>query len=393
MKPKLSYFLSHPIQYISPLLQELAKVVELEVYYYSDVSIKGGIDKGFGKSIQWDIPLLEGYKSIFLKNYSTSKSMNCRFGDALNFGVWNVLRKSKSKTVLVNSWTYGSDLMIIFTAWLFGKKVWLRAENPLNQELLKKGWKQKLKHFILKYLIFKFFINKFLYIGSENKKFYIYSGVSESDLIYTPYSVDNQKFLNEFNNLKPQIQKLKEEFNIPFTNKVILYSGKFIEKKRPFDLLKAFELLKNNKVTLIFLGDGPLRNEMEHYIHSNGINNVILTGFINQSEISKYYSIADVFVMCSGVGETWGLSINEAMNFELPIVVSRTTGSSIDLVKQGLNGFVFNEGDFQSLSYFLNEMLFENFDLKNAGQISSTIIREYSIELIIKNLTAALEKH
>jgi hypothetical protein len=47
MKPKLTYFLSHPIQYISPLLKELAKEVDLEVYYYSDVSIKGGIDKGF----------------------------------------------------------------------------------------------------------------------------------------------------------------------------------------------------------------------------------------------------------------------------------------------------------------------------------------------------------
>jgi uncharacterized membrane protein len=47
MKPKLTYFLSHPIQYISPLLKELAKEVDLEVYYYSDVSIKGGTDKGF----------------------------------------------------------------------------------------------------------------------------------------------------------------------------------------------------------------------------------------------------------------------------------------------------------------------------------------------------------
>ena len=391
MKPKLVYFLSHPIQYISPLLQELAKVVDLEVHYYSDASIKGGIDKGFGKTIHWDTPLLDGYESFFLKNYSTSKSMNCSFGDALNFGVWNVLRKSKSKTVLVNSWTYFSDLMIIFTAWLFGKKVWLRAENPLNQEMIKNGWKQKLKHLILKYFIFKFFINKYLYIGSENKKFFIYSGVSESDLIYTPYSVDNQKFINEFNNLKPQIQKLKEEHNVPFGHKVILYSGKYIEKKRPLDLIKALELLKNNKITLIFLGDGPLRKEMENYIQNNKIKNVILTGFINQSEISKYYSIADVFVMCSGVGETWGLSVNEAMNFELPLLVSKTTGSSLDLVKQGQNGFVFNEGDFQSLSKFLNEILFENFDLKNAGSKSKEIISNYTIDVIVQNILINLK--
>ena len=96
MKPKLTYFLSHPIQYISPLLQELAKEVDLEVYYYSNIGITGGIDKGFGKAIQWDTPLLEVYNSKFLKNYSKSDSMNCSFGDALNFGFWNVMRKSKN---------------------------------------------------------------------------------------------------------------------------------------------------------------------------------------------------------------------------------------------------------------------------------------------------------
>lgn len=51
MKPKLTYFLSHPIQYISHLLKELAKEIDLEVYYYSDVSVKGEIDKGFKKTI------------------------------------------------------------------------------------------------------------------------------------------------------------------------------------------------------------------------------------------------------------------------------------------------------------------------------------------------------
>lgn len=384
MKPKLVYFLSHPIQYISPLLQELAKEVDLEVYYYSDVSIKGGIDKGFGKAIQWDTPLLEGYNSNFLKNYSKSNSMNCRFSDALNFGVWNVLRKSKSKIVLVNSWTYGTDLMIIFTAWLFGKKVWLRAENPLNQEMIKKGWKQKLKHLILKYFIFKFFINKFLYIGYENKNFFLYSGVSESDLIFTPYSVDNQKFSKEFNNFKPQIQKLKVKLNVSLAHKVILYSGKYIEKKRPLDLLKAYQRLKNNKLTLIFLGDGPLRKEMEHYINSYGIKNVILTGFINQSEISKYYSIADVFVMCSGVGETWGLSVNEAMNFELPIVVSITTGCASDLVNE--NGFIFETGNVEQLAKCLKQIL-ENDQLScKYGLNSSKIIDSYSIEKIVSNI-------
>ncbi len=69
------------------------------------------------------------------------------------------------------------------------------------------------------------------------------------------------------------------------------------------------------------------------------MENVHLTGFINQSVIPKYYAIGDAFVMCSQEGETWGLSVNEAMNFALPIVVSDMVGCSEDLVEEGQNGY------------------------------------------------------
>ena len=45
--------------------------------------------------------------------------------------------------------------------------------------------------------------------------------------------------------------------------------------------------------------------------------------------------------MASSFGETWGLSVNEAMNFKLPIVVSNLTGSSSDLVCSNKNGYTF----------------------------------------------------
>jgi glycosyltransferase involved in cell wall biosynthesis len=392
LKPQLTYFLSHPIQYITPLLQALAKEVELEVYYYSDVSTRGGVDKGFGKSIQWDVPLLEGYKSVYLKNYSSSKAMDCRFGDALNYGVWKVLRKSQSPIVLINSWTYGSDLIVIFTAWIFGKKVWLRAESPLNQELQKKGWKQKIKHFVLKNVLFKFFISKFLYIGTQNKKFYNYMGVSDAKLLYTPYAVDNKKFDKQHQFLATQKDKIKTELAIPIASKVILYSGKYIAKKRPLDLVKAFELLTIPNVHLVLMGDGPLRQELEDYILDNAIPNIHLSGFINQSEIANYYTIADVFVMCSGVGETWGLSTNEAMNFGLPLVLSNTTGCSIDLVQHGLNGFVFQEGNYNEMAQCLDKVFSPAFDSEKAGLLSKQIIKNYSINTIKDNIVEELIK-
>src|ERR1700759_5376042 len=96
--------------------------------------------------------------------------------------------------------------------------------------------------------------------------------------------------------------------------------------------------------------EGGLRKEMETFITKNQRRQVSLTGFVNQSRIPLYYAVADVFVMCSGMGETWGLSVNEAMNFETPVIVSATCGCAADLVEEGVNGWVFPTGDIPALA-------------------------------------------
>jgi glycosyltransferase involved in cell wall biosynthesis len=94
--------------------------------------------------------------------------------------------------------------------------------------------------------------------------------------------------------------------------------------------------------------------------------------------------------MCSGTGETWGLSVNEAMNFGKPVIVSDTTGCSADLVKQGQNGFVFPEGDIPALAGYVREILENDVFRVNAGNRSAEIIQDYSIEHVTENIKKQL---
>ena len=388
MKPKISYYLSHPIQYFSPLLREMSKEFDLHVYYFSDASIKGKLDKGFGQNVKWDIPLLEGYSSTFLKNLSKRKSLSNRMWDAVNPSVLNTLFKNDATIVIVNGWSYFSNLLTIATAKLLGKKVWLRAENPLNQELNKNKKSLFIKKVVLRYLLFPF-IDKFLYIGTQSKQFFEYYGVKASKLIYTPYAVDNDLFQKEHASLKDK-DLLKQQLGLPLNKKIILFTGKYIEKKRPLDLIKAFHLPDASSSVLVMAGEGELRKQMESYIHENDVKNVVLTGFINQSEIAKYYAAADVFVMCSGIGETWGLSVNEAMNFALPVIVSKTCGCAEDLVHDNINGFLYDEGNIKALSDGIKTLL-ENEKLRvDFGNASLKIISDFSIQHIVKNMKAAV---
>jgi glycosyltransferase involved in cell wall biosynthesis len=388
---KITYFISHPIQYFSPLFRELGKVVDLEVYYFSNASIKGQKDAGFGKTIKWDTPLLEGYTSFFLKNYGRKSNPDNHFLDVFNPGVIKMIGRYKQAITVVNGWTYSSTLLAIFWSKILKRKVWLRAENPLNQEMRKPKWVLFLKRIFLKRILFRFFVDKCLYIGTESGKFFRYYGLTDDRLIYTPYAVDNAFFSKTYDQWKDKTPELKRRLGLPEGSKIILFAGKYTPKKRPLDLLQAFQLMGQPDCVLVMVGEGELRPEMEVFVTKEGLaNKVVLTGFINQSEISLYYSVADVFVMCSGMGETWGLSVNEAMNFAKPVIVSDTCGCSTDLVKHGENGFIFKEGNIGELKNYLLKTLSDEGFGKEAGIRSREIIEEFSIQHIVQNISQAI---
>src|SRR5579862_3050032 len=66
---RLAYLVSHPIQYQAPLLRRIAAEpgINLTAYFMSDFSVRSYKDPGFGVDFKWDVPLLEGYKSVFLE--------------------------------------------------------------------------------------------------------------------------------------------------------------------------------------------------------------------------------------------------------------------------------------------------------------------------------------
>lgn len=388
MAKKYIFVNSHPIQYFAPLYQYMvSQNMDVEVFYCSDETIKGAMDKEFGVAIKWDLPLLKGYTNSFVKNNSFSKGIHKGFWGLMNFGLWKALRKKEKAIVVVPGWQFFSYLLAIFVAKIYGHTVCLRVETPLSHKEAKKGFLQNIKNGILKFSLPKL-IHYFLYIGEENKNYIKSFGIKDDRLFFTPYSVDNERFRNKALQYLPIKESLKNELLIPNDKFIILYSGKFIDKKKPLDLLEAVNAsIYNKQIHIVYMGEGELRIKMEQFMAKNEMNNVLLTGFINQSEVSKFYAVSNLFVMCSGVGETWGLSANEAMNFGLPIVLSDLTGSSANLVQHGQNGFVFETGNITQLTNCINQA-FEKFNNKDeiGCKKSLEIINEYSFHTIAKNM-------
>ena len=388
-KHKLAILTSHPIQYQAPLFQLLAKQpeVDLTVYFCWDFGIKKeSLDAEFGKKIKWDLPLLDGYRYKLLNNFSLRPSD--RFFGQINPGIIKELKKNNYNLIFIHGWNSVTNCLAIFSAWLFKIPIAIHGDNCFARELTKPPLKRKIKKIILS-TIFKR-VNFFLYIGKEDRDFYKYHKVADDKLIFMPFAVDNKRFFAQSELLDSQSLRIKNGLK---DEVVILFSGKLVERKRPFDLLKAYHQLitvNQQPTILIFVGDGVLRPELEKYVKENNIKTVRFAGFKNQTELPAFYKMADIFVIPS-FHEYWGLVVNEAMCFGLPIVASDTVGCIPDLVKENQNGLVYPTGDIDRLAETLGILINDPQKRAVFGGKSKEIIKNYSFDKDMEAILSVLK--
>ena len=208
-------------------------------------------------------------------------------------------------------------------------------------------------------------------------------GVEENKISIFSYIVDNEFFKKESNLTDEEKFSLKKKLNISPSAKIILSVAKFSEREAPWDLLKAFKLINGMNLHLLLVGDGPLRNELEEYVNKNFINNVTFSGYVKYPELPKFYGICDLFVHTSN-NEPWGVSVQEAMAAGLPVITSEYVGASIDLIKKGENGFIYNSGNIQDLKAKLSNAL--TFDIQVVKETNEEIIESWNYLSTLKSL-------
>lgn len=110
------------------------------------------------------------------------------------------------------------------------------------------------------------------------------------------------------------------------------------------------ELYSNPNASLVIIGGGIQLEELREYVR--GKENVYLLGQIIDGVI-KYFMACDVFALPS----EGGLSLNQAMICSKPLIASSADGTELDLIKDGKNGFLFEEGDINSLAEKISQII------------------------------------
>jgi glycosyltransferase involved in cell wall biosynthesis len=383
---RLAHLVSHPIQYLAPLYREIASrpEVDLTVYFYSDVTSREFHDSGFGRPVAWDTPLLDGYDARFLPS-ATRTGIAGPFIRRPNLDIVREIAAGGYDALWVHGYAHLTTWLAVAAARARGMRVLIRDEQTLLHG--RAPHKRALKEIALRALYSQ---AHGLYIGEQNRAYFRHYGMPDERLHPARYCVDNAFFRAKAAELAPRRAEVRASFGIKGDAPVVLFAGKLIEKKQPLLLVEAFAQVRAAQpCSLLIAGDGPLRADAEARVARLGVPDVHFAGFLNQSELPAAYAAADVFVLPSQLHETWGLVVNEAMNFALPVVVSDKVGCGADLVEPGRNGFVVPHRDVSALAGAIARLVGDAGMRADFGARSRAMVERYSIEHAADGIVAA----
>jgi len=344
---------SHPVQYASPIFRRIAlrPDIDLKVAYCSLRGAEAAHDSGFGTTVQWDVPLLDGYDWVEVPNKGSGGE---GFFGLYNPGLWSLIRQGRFDAILYYAGYLRASFWMAYvasrlsrTAFLFGTDTTTLA--PVD------GRKWKLWGKRIVWPILYRLADQVIVPSTGTLELMRSLGIPAERITLTPFVVDNDWWTAQ--SRKVDRNHVRASWGATPATKVILFCAKLQPWKRPHDLLKAFASADQPDSLLVYAGDGPLRSQLQDEARSLGIlERVRFLGFVNQSELPAIYTAADLMVLPSGY-EPFGVVVNEAMLCGCAVAVSDRVGAARDLVAPVNRNFVFPCGDVAALAKLLRDFM------------------------------------
>lgn len=318
---------------------------------------------------------LKGDKSMTVTGYLVSPFLYL-------FGFLKLLKivKEKKIDVVCSHWIIPNGFIaaivskitkVPFTITIPGSDIYLAGKNPLFK------------------LMAGFAASNASYVISDSSHYL----KQLNDLGYFPkktavirYGVDTQKF-------KPtnKSEELLRNLGISKNNLVVLAVGRIVPKKGFIYLIKSIPeiIKKNHNIKFVIVGDGDQRKLLEDEVKKSGTEkNVIFAGTISYNELSKYYNLADVFVMPSirdekGNIDASPVSMMEAMACGAKVIATKFSGSE-DLIINGKTGFLVKEKNSREIADSVIKLLSKKSSNNFRSEVRRIAVKNFSSRSIAK---------
>jgi len=215
--------------------------------------------------------------------------------------------------------------------------------------------------------------------------------VDEAYRIFGSYGVPREQIFITYNSpdtdqlFRVRLKVEQEPPILPYSCHRLVHVGRLVPWKRTDMLIRAFAAVKSHfkDAELLVIGDGPELARLKTLVQNFHLDASVtfLGGIYDPLLLGRYLKASTIYVL-AGMG---GLSINDAMVFGLPVVCSVCDGTEKRLVRDGVNGLFFEEGNQEDLVEKIDFLLNHPRLIGEMGIRSTQIIRnEINIHTVLR---------
>lgn len=365
---KILFVTNIPSPYRVDFFNELGKKCDLTVAFE-----KGKSDE---RDKSWENYRFETFCGVFLRGKAIDKDT------AICPGILKyVSDRSYDEIIIAN---ISSPTCIIAVMYLKAHSIpyWIEGDGAFAKP--GNGIKNRIKTFMIRSAKGCFSTSK------AHDEYYLAYGATEDRIHRYPFTSINEQYLKMANALTVNRNTFREKLGI-FESKIVLSVGRFSYRNgygKGFDLLMRIAKIMGDEYGFYIVGDSPTE-EFISWKENEKLDNVHFVSYLNKEDLSEYYASADCFVLLTR-GDAWGLVINEAMAYRLPIITTPYCVAGTELVEDGVNGYIVDIDDLQMIVKRIEEIT-ESDNRDRLGICSCDIVSGYTIEKMAEVHMRSLE--
>lgn len=211
-------------------------------------------------------------------------------------------------------------------------------------------------------------INLIFHTTFEKENMESYYNISQAQKAVIPLGTEIPRF-TQTDQIKAR-QQVRVELSLDRNQKIVLYLGRLVKRKKVDTLLKSLKLLQKQKysVTGLIIGRGKEKQALEKMAPTN-------TVFLDYVEDTRPYLLAsDLFILTSVAEGGVALAVMEAASFGLPLIISPSV-NSLPLLIPGKNGFIVDPDDYNNLAEKIKRCLSQRSIM---GKLSKKLVKPYT---------------
>lgn len=322
-----------PSPYRVDFFNELGKECDLCVLFENDISVN--------RDVSWKNFRFEHFRGlIFNKNIQSLFLFKA-------FEMIKHIKHNKYDKIIISNFLTASGMIVV--KYLKRKKIPYYLESDGGFAKNGKGFKEKLKKYIISGA------NGYFSTAEEHDKYYISYGAEESKLIRYPFTSIKQSDVISSRITSDEQSFIRQKLGMS-EEKIVLSVGRFTYDGgygKGYDtLLKTSSMLP--KTVGVYIVGGEPTEEFVKMKSDLAADNVHFVEFKSKKELAEYYLASDLFVLMTR-GDVWGLVINEAMSFGLPVITTNKCIAGLEMVSD--DRCILEPEDVEGLSKIALEIL------------------------------------